>query len=114
MSGGICITERRIGGVFLSHGEFSIKNRDKESIHKKSEGRKYEYQENRTSALFFVKERLIALFTWTSLSEVLTNLKEKIIKKHFAYQARKALRKKGYAVQVAQILPQQEIACLIQ
>lgn len=49
-------------------------------LFKKTEGRKYEYQENRTSALSFVKEGLIALFTGVSLIQVLTHLKEKIIK----------------------------------
>lgn len=32
MSGGICITERCIGGEFLSYGTLDIKNRDKEDI----------------------------------------------------------------------------------
>lgn len=68
--------------IFLSNLQ-SVIAREKdvqESIDKKSEGRKYEYQENRTSALFFVKEELIALFTGTSLNVVLTYIKEKIIK----------------------------------
>lgn len=68
--------------IFLSNLQ-SVIAREKdvqESIEKKTEGRKYEYQENRTSALFFVKERLIALFTGASLNDVLTYLKEKIIK----------------------------------
>lgn len=68
--------------IFLSNLQ-SVISREKdvqERIEKKTEGRKYEYQENRTSALFFVKEGLIALFTGTSLNMVLTYLKEKIIK----------------------------------
>lgn len=68
--------------IFLSNLQ-SVIAREKdvqERIEKKAEGRKYEYQENRTSALFFVKEGLIALFTGASLNMVLTYLKEKIIK----------------------------------
>jgi len=68
--------------IFLSNLQAVI-SREKdvqERIEKKTEGRKYEYQENRTSALFFVKEGLIALFTGASLIQVLTHLKEKIIK----------------------------------
>ena len=68
--------------IFLSNLQ-SVIAREKdvqERIEKKTEGRKYEYQENRTSALFFVKEGLIALFTGASLNVVLTYLKEKIIK----------------------------------
>ena len=68
--------------IFLSNLQAVI-SREKdvqERIEKKTVGRKYEYQENRTSALFFVKEGLIALFTGASLIQVLTHLKEKIIK----------------------------------
>lgn len=68
--------------IFLSNLQ-SVISREKdvqERIEKKTEGRKYEYQENRTSALFFVKEGLIALFTGASLNEILSYLKEKIIK----------------------------------
>ena len=66
----------RLVKVILDTGEKDVQA----GIEKKTEGRKYEYQENRTSALFFVKEGLIALFTGASLNVVLTYLKEKIIK----------------------------------
>src|SRR3989304_5761956 len=68
--------------IFLSNLQAVISRKKdvQERIEKKPEGRKYEYQENRTSALFFVKEGLIALFTGASLNMVLTYLKEKIIK----------------------------------
>ncbi|MGR3221079.1 MAG: hypothetical protein ACUZ8H_14880 [Candidatus Anammoxibacter sp.] len=42
-------------------------------------GRKYEYQINRTSALFYLKEKIVSLFTLSSFNKTLKCIKAKVV-----------------------------------
>jgi hypothetical protein len=67
--------------VFLSNLQSVITNESDvlEEIECISSRRKYDYQENRTSALFYLKEKLISLFTLESFDKILKYIKEKIV-----------------------------------
>ena len=68
--------------IFLSNLQSIITNdRDvQERIENISAKRKHDYQENRTSALFYLKEKLVLLFTQKSFDKFLKYIKNKIIK----------------------------------
>ena len=67
--------------VFLSNLQSVITNENdvQEKIETISSGRKYEYQINRTSALFYLKEKIVSLFTLTSFNKILKYIKEKVV-----------------------------------
>ncbi len=50
-----------------------------DEINLKSRDRKYDYQENRTSALFYVKEKIILLFTENYIEQIINFIKNKIV-----------------------------------
>ncbi len=50
-----------------------------DEINLKSKNRKYDYQENRTSALFYVKEKIVSLFTENYIEQIIKFIKSKIV-----------------------------------
>ncbi len=67
--------------LFLSNLQ-AIITREKDvqdEINLKSRNRKYDYQENRTSALFYVKEKIVSLFTENYIEQIIKFIKNKIV-----------------------------------
>jgi len=67
--------------LFLSNLQ-AIITREKDvqdEINLKAKKRKYDYQENRTSALFYVKERIVSLFTENFIEPIIEFIKNKIV-----------------------------------
>jgi len=67
--------------LFLSNLQ-AIITREKDvqdEINLKAKKRKYDYQENRTSALYYVKEKLVSLFTENSIEPIIEFIKSKIV-----------------------------------
>lgn len=50
-----------------------------DEINLKSSKRKYDYQENRTSALYYVKEKIVSLFIENPLEQIIALIKHKIV-----------------------------------
>lgn len=67
--------------LFLSNLQ-AIITREKDvqdKINLKAKKRKYGYQENRTSALYYVKEEIVSLFTKHLIAPILESIKSKIV-----------------------------------
>lgn len=67
--------------LFLSNLQ-AIITREKDvqdEINLKAKKRKYDYQENRTSALYYVKEKIVSLFTENSIEPIIKFIKSKIV-----------------------------------
>ena len=67
--------------LFLSNLQ-AIITREKDvqdEIYLKAKNRKYDYQENRTSALYYVKEKIVSLFTENSIEQIIEFIKSKIV-----------------------------------
>jgi Transposase DDE domain len=67
--------------LFLSNLQ-AIITREKDvqdEINLKAKKRKYDYQENRTSALYYVKEKIVSLFTENAIEPIIKFIKNKIV-----------------------------------
>lgn len=67
--------------LFLSNLQ-AIITREKDvqdEINRKSRKRKYDYQENRTSALYYIKEKIVSLFIESSIEQIIEFIKNKIV-----------------------------------
>lgn len=67
--------------LFLSNLQaiITIEKDVQDEISLKSSKRKYNYQENRTSALSYLKEEIVSLFTESSIEKIIEFIKEKIV-----------------------------------
>ena len=67
--------------LFLSNLQaiITIEKDVQDEINLKSSKRKYDYQENRTSALYYVKEKIVSLFIESSIEPIIEFIKDKIV-----------------------------------
>ncbi len=67
--------------LFLSNLQaiITIEKDVQDKINLKASKRKYDYQENRTSALYYVKEKIVSLFIESSIEQIIEFIKDKIV-----------------------------------